>query len=299
VSPSRRAIGLLLRRAVPPALKAQVGKRFKARVRALLGIEPWPDLAVRHPLFRTPKFRSLRAAARAFDVEKPSKPVLERGHQASYVVAKWFVEGGVRSAFHVGFANGRYLFYLGKLGIEGGGVDLPTDDTLWADIPPGALDDATVRRLVRRDFLELSEADVRPLWGPGATVDVLFSEATFETMLPWRGEGASVPRYLEMSADERRSLLEHRLPGAVARMKDWARNLAFIEPEPSVGGSGAVFAACAARLADFQYSVWAFRPPLDQLFRLSPRYSTRQTVYAYTRDARLLEALVPYAERVR
>jgi hypothetical protein len=299
VSHPRRAFGLLLRRAVPPALKAQVGKRFKARVRALLGIEPWPDLAVRLPLFRTPEFQALRAAARAFDIEKPSKPVLERGHQASYVVAKWLKEGGVRSAFHVGFANGRYLFYLQKLGIACGGVDLPAEDTRWADIPPGALDDATMRRLVRRDFLALTEADVRPLWGPGATVDVVFSEATFETMLPWRAQGASVPRYLALSADARRALLEHELPDAVARMKDWARNMTFIEPEPAAGESGAVFAACAARLADFQYSVWAFRPPLDQLFRLSAYYPTRQTVYAFTRDARLLEALTPYAERVR
>lgn len=295
----RRAFGELLRRAVPPALKAQVSKRFKARVRALLGIEPWPDLAVRHPLFRTREYQRLRSAARAFDIEKPSKPVLERGHQASYVVAKWFVEGGVRSAFHVGFANGRYLFYLQKLGIACGGVDLPTEDTRWADIPPGALDDATMRRLVRRDFLALTEADVHPLWGPGATVDVLFSEATFETMLPWRAQGASVPRYLVLSADERRALLEHELPDAVARMKDWARNMAFIEPEPTAGNSGAVFAACAARLAGLQYSIWAFRPPLDALFRLSPRYPTRQTVYAFTRDARLLEALAPYAERAR
>jgi len=299
VSQTRRAIGRLLRGAVPAAIKAKVGKRVKARVRALLGIEPWPDLAVRLPLFRTPEYQALRAAARAFDIEKPSKPVLERGHQASYVVAKWFAAGGVRSACHVGFASGRYLFYLQKLGIECGGVDLPAGDTLWADIPPGALDDATMRRLVRRDFLELTEADVRPLWGSGATVDVLFSEATFETMLPWRAEGASVPRYLELTAAERRALLEHGLPDAVARMKDWTRNMAFIEPEPSASDSGAVFAACAARLAGFEYSVWAFRPPLDHLFRLSPRYPTRQAVYAYTRDARLLGALAPYAERVR
>lgn len=295
MSQPRRALGELLRRVVPPALKAQVGKRFKARVRALLGIEPWPDLAVRHPLFRTPEYQALRSAARQFDVEKPSKPVLERGHQASYVVAKWFAAAGVRSAFHAGFANGRYLFYLQKLGIACGGVDLPTEDTLWVDIPPGALDSATTRRLVRRDFLELTEGDLRPLWGPGATVDVLFSEATFETMLPWRPEGASIPRYLTLSVGERQALLEHRLPDAVARMKDWARNMAFIEPEPDAGDSGAVFAACAARLPGFQYSVWAFRPPLDQLFRLSPREPTRQTVYAFTRDGRLLEELRAYA----
>ena len=299
MSRPRRALGEALRRVVPPALKLLVSKRLKARVRALLGIEPWPDLAVRHPLFKSPEYQALRAAARAFDVEKPSKPVLERGHQASYVVAKWFADGGVGSAFHVGFANGRYLFYLQQLGIACGGVDLPTEDTAWADIPPGALDGETMRRLLRRDFLGLTGMDVQPFWGPGATVDVLFSEATFETMLPWRAQGASVPRYLAVSAEERRSLLEHELPDAVARMRDWARNMTFIEPEPAAGDTGAVFAACAARLADFQYSVWAFRPPLDKLFRLSPRYPTRQTVYALTRDARLLGALAPYAERVR
>jgi hypothetical protein len=95
--------------------------------------------------------------------------------------------------------------------------------------------------------------------------------------------------------DERQALLEHRLPDAIARLKDWARNMAFIEPEPAAGGSGAVFAACAARLPGFQYSIWTFRPPLDQLFRLSPRDPTRQTVYAFTRDGRLLEALRAYA----
>jgi hypothetical protein len=136
---------------------------------------------------------------------------------------------------------------------------------------------------------------VRPLWGPGATVDVLFSEATFETMLPWRAQGASVPRYLELSADERRALLEHTLPDAVARMKDWARNMAFIEPEPTAGGAGTVFAACAKRLPGLAYSVWRFRRPFDRLFRLSPRYPTGQTVYAFTRDGRLLDTLRAYA----
>jgi len=57
------------------------------------------------PLFRTPQYRSLRNQARAFDVEKPNKPVLERGHQASYVVARWFSEARVTTAFHVGYAR--------------------------------------------------------------------------------------------------------------------------------------------------------------------------------------------------
>ena len=41
-----------------------------------------------------------------------------------------------------------------------------------------------------------------------------------------------------------------------------------------------------------------FRPPLDQLFRLSPSFPTKQTVYAFTRAAPLLEPLGAYAERL-
>jgi len=89
-----------------PALRARLSKQLKARVRALLGIEPWPDLAERHPLFRSPEYRALRAAASPFDVDKPGKPVLERGLEASYLVAKCSVEAGVRPAFHAGFAKG-------------------------------------------------------------------------------------------------------------------------------------------------------------------------------------------------
>ena len=49
---------------------------------------------------------------------------------------------------------------------------------------------------------------------------MLFSEATFETMLPWRPHGASVPSYLELTAGERRDLAERRLPAAVAGATD-------------------------------------------------------------------------------
>lgn len=294
MSGAGRAVGRLLGGAVPPALRARLSKRLKARMRALLGIEPWPDLAVRHPLFRSPEYRSLRAAASPFDVDKPGKPVLERGHQASYLVAKWFAEAGMRSAFHAGFANGRYLFYLERLGVEAGGVDLPDADTTWVTIPADILEGATMRRLLRHDFLTLTEADVRLLWG-SRTVDVLFSEATFETMLPWRPHGASVPGYLELTADERRDLAERQLPAAVARQKGWAQSMIFIEPEPAAGGAGTVFAACARLLPDFAYSVWGFRPPFDRLFRLSPRHPARQTLYTFTRGGRLLDVLRAYA----
>ena len=294
MSDAGRTVGRRLGGAMLPALRARLSKQLKARVRALLGIEPWPDLAERHPLFRSPEYRSLRAAASPFDVDKPGKPVLERGHQASYLVAKWFADAGIRSAFHAGFANGRYLFYLERLGVEAGGVDLPDADTVWVTILADILEGATMRRLLRHDFLTLTEADVRPLWG-SETVNVLFSEATFETMLPWRPHGASVPGYLELTAGERRDLAERRLPAAVARQKGWAQNMIFIEPEPAAGGAGAVFAACARLLPDFAYSVWGFRPPFDRLFRLSPRHPARQTLYTFTRGGRLLDVLRAYA----
>ena len=100
---------LFLRR-VPPAIRARLSPRLKARLRAIFGIEPWPDLAVRHPLFRSPEYLRLREAARAFDIETSHKPVLERGHQTSFVLACWFAAAGVERAFHVGYASGRHLF---------------------------------------------------------------------------------------------------------------------------------------------------------------------------------------------
>jgi len=45
----------------------------------------------------------------------------------------------------------------------------------------------------------------------------------------------------------------------------------------------------------FDYGLWRFRAPLDSLFRLSPTAPTRQVVYAFTRDPRLLDALRSYA----
>jgi len=281
---------------VPAAVRSRLSPRWRARARALLGIEPWPDLAVRHPLFRESRYRELRRAARPFDQSRSHKPVLERGHQASYLVATWLRAAGVKTAFHVGYASGRYLFYLARAGIACGGTDLPESETAWVDLPAHALDEATRRRLLRIDVLDLVAADVRQAWGD-APIDVWFTEATFETMLPWReGPGASVDKYARITAEGRRELLGQRLPARLAALSGCFRNLLLIEPEPAAGGAGLVFAACAERLGAFPYSVWRFRPPFDQLFRLSPSSPVRQTVYAYAKDAAVTDALSRWAE---
>jgi hypothetical protein len=291
------ALGSFLRGWVPEAVRARTPQRLKARMRAILGIEPWPDLAVRHRLFRSPEFRALRFAARPFDVPKPNKPVLERGHQASYLLSRWLSAAGVKSAFHVGYASGRHVFYLSHAGITCAGTDLPPDKSVWVDVPEGTLEGATRRRLLRVSFFDLTPADLRSVWS-GTEVgqaDILFSEATFETFVPWRSAGVSVPGYFADDPEERRVLMHERFPAKVAELRDEARNMIFIEPEPAAGGAGAVFAACARRLPDLAYSVWAFRPPFDRVFRLSARDATRQAVYAFTRDGRLLETLRAYA----
>jgi hypothetical protein len=288
----------LLRRCVPSRMRSQASPRFKARLRALLGIEPWPDLAVRHHLFRTSEYRKLREAARAFDVEKPNKPILERGHQTSYVLARWFAQAGMRTAFHVGYASGRHIFYLTRLGVSCGGTDLPDGDTAWVQVPEGALDRETRQRMLRIDFFRLERGRLRSLWpnGEACPVDVLFSEATFETLLPWREVGASVPSYRALGNAALHALMHQELPEKLEALQADIRNMVFIEPEPTAGNAGEVFEACARRLPSLKYSVWRFRPPLDTLFRLSPRHSTHQTVYAFTRDECLTEALRSYAE---
>lgn len=273
--------------------------RLRARVRSWLRIEPFPDLAVRHPLFRTAEYRTLREAARGFDVPAPHKPVLERGHQTAYVVARSLSTAGVRSALHVGYASGRYLFYLSRLGVRAGGVDLPGDLTDWVQIPAGALDAETQSRLVAADFLDLTPEQLRSAWGgAGLPVDVAFSEATFETLLPWRPRerGVSVAKYRAMEPEEVARLVADALPARLAALSPWIGSYLFIEPEPEAGGAGALFERCADYLPGFRYGVWRFRPPLDSLFRLSPHLPTRQTIYALTRDDRLTEALRPYAE---
>jgi len=284
----------LLRGLMPEAVRTRTSPRLKARVRSILGIEPWPDLAVRHPLFRSAEYRSLREAARVFDVPRPNKPVLERGYQTSFLLARWFKAAGVKSAFHVGYADGRHVFYLSRVGIRCGGTDLPADDTAWVRIPDRSLDQATRGRLLRTDFFRLTVPGIRSVMGAGA-VDVLFSEATFETLLPWRSTGVSVPAYGEMDPAARHSLMHERFPEKLAELAEGTRNMLFIEPEPPAGGAGSVFEACAKRLGSFAYGVWAFRAPFDRLFRLSPGHPTRQVVYAFTRDASLLEPLREYA----
>ena len=294
-----QSIGSRIRAWAPEWVKARVPLVLKARARALLGVEPWPDLSVRHALFREARYRALRAAAAPFDVRKPNKPVLERPHQASYLIARWLADAGVKTAFQVGYANGRYLFYLSRMGIECGGTDLPAVETPWTAIPPAALDEAIRRRLLAVDFFALTPARLRAAWGdPRAfPLDVLFTEATFETMFPWRESGVSVPKYGAMSLDERRVLLEEKLPAQLAELEGWVRNILLIEPEPTAGGAGRVFEGCARRLPGLRYSVWRFRPAFRRLFRLSPRSPTEQAVYAYVRDARVTDALSAYAER--
>lgn len=273
--------------------------RLRARLRAVLGIEPFPDLAVRHPLFRPAEYRALREAARVFDVPAPHKPVLERGHQTAYLTAHWLAAAGVQSAFHIGYATGRYLFYLSRLGVRAGGVDLPADQTDWVRVPEGSLDAETRSRLVSADFLELTPERLRIAWGAtGLPVDVAFSEATFETLLPWRPRerGVSVAKYRAMDSSEVARLVAEALPARLAALSPWIRNYVFIEPEPGAGDAGALFERCAAHLPDARYRVWRFRPPIDWLFRLSPQFSTRQTVYTLVRDDSLTRVLAAYAE---
>jgi len=282
---------------VPASVKARMPVRLKARARDIFGIEPWPDLAVRHALFRTRQYKLLREQARLFDIKRPNKPVLERGHQTSYVIARWFTEADVKTAFHVGYANGRHLFYLSQMGILCAGTDLPSEDTAWVAIPAGVFNHGTRSRLLQVDFFDLSTAQCLDMWGADGppVIDVLFSEATFETMLPWRHGKASIPKYLAMAPDALGPLMHQRFPEKLEELKRCFRNMVFIEPEPTAGGTGAVFEACARRLPEFVHSIWTFRPPLDSLFRLSPHYPTKQTVYAFTRDAALIEALRMYA----
>jgi hypothetical protein len=292
-------VGRLLRRRAPASLKRLLPVGARARLRAWFGLDVWPDLAVRHPLFRRAEYRALRQAARGFDVAKQHKPIRERSHQTSYLLARWFADAGVASAFHVGYASGRYLFYLSRLGIAGGGTDLPGTETPWTVLAAERLDPATARRLLTVDFFDLRPADVRAAWGgAGMPIDVCFSEATFETLLPWRDSHVSIAKYGQLGREALRVLMLERFPEKVAELQECFRSFVFIEPEPAAGGAGAVFGAAARRVPGLDYGVWAFRPPLDHLFKLTPRSPVRQTLYVYTRDAALPRALGAYAEAI-
>ena len=225
--------------------------------------------------------------------------MLERGHQTAYVVARWLSAAGIRSALHVGYASGRYLYYLSRAGVRAGGVDLPPEETSWAEVPEGLLDAGTRARLVAADFLDLAPDALGAAWGAaGLPIDVAFSEATFETMLPWRSRdaGVSVPKYRAMDPTALARVVDEALPARLAALSPCIASYAFIEPEPTAGGAGPLFARCAALLPTYHHTVWRFRPPLDNLFRLSPYFPTHQTLYLFTRNDRLADALLPYAE---
>ena len=146
--------------------------------------------------------------------------MLERGHQTAYVVSRWLASAGMRSALHVGYASGRYLYYLSRAGVRAGGVDLPPAETSWTDVPPGLLDPGTCARLVSADFLDLAPEQLRAAWGAAdLPIDVAFSEATFETLLPWRprAAGVSVPRYRAMDSGALARLVEDALPARLRR----------------------------------------------------------------------------------
>jgi hypothetical protein len=296
---SRKArAGEFIRQCLPASLKARVPVRFRAWARAKLLGEPWPDLAIRHPLFRTADYKALRKTATTFDrFRKPYKPPIERGHQASYFVAQWFTEASVNSVFHAGYSNGRYLFYLLQRGIDCGGTDLELTEAPENEVPGDVFGERVLRRLLRVDFFGLGIDHLRSSWDK-LPIDVLFTEATFETLVPWRKQGFSVLKYRAARPEVLHGLLYERLPAKLGELRECFRNMVFIEPEPSAGGAGEVFARCARRLPDFEYSVWRFRPPFSQLFRLSPSEPTLQAVYAYTRDSALLSPLRAYCDRL-
>jgi hypothetical protein len=186
------------------------------------------------------------------------------------------------------------------MGIECGGTDLPAGETAWTTIPSGALDAPIRKRLLEVDFFDLMPSHVLAGLSRGhdQPIDVLFTEATFETMLPWRSTGVSVPKYAAMRPEALRALLEEKLPEKLAELASCVRNVVLIEPEPAAGGAGRVFETCARRLTDLRYGVWRFRSPFDRLFRLSASFPTEQVVYAYIRDPRVTETLGAYADRI-
>ena len=64
LSRQRRVFGEVVRRRTPDWVKRLLSVRAKATARAVLGIEPWPDLAVRQDLNRVMMWMSCGAAKR-------------------------------------------------------------------------------------------------------------------------------------------------------------------------------------------------------------------------------------------
>jgi hypothetical protein len=213
-------------------------------------------------------------------------------------VARWLSDAGVTSAFQVGYANGRYLFYLSRLGIACGGTDLPARETEWTAIPKGALDAPVTGRLLEVDFFDLTPSQVSA--GCGAArqqpLDVLFTEATFETMLPWRTTGVSVPKYAAMSRKRstnccRRSCRRSSPSSSAACAASSHRSSRGWRRRPRVR----VVRQAIARL--FLRRV-AISSSVRSALRLSASSHTQQVVYAYIQDRRLTDVHGAYAERM-
>src|SRR2546422_2499588 len=88
-----------------------------------------------------------------------------------------FAEAGVKSAFHAGYSNGRYLFYLLRKGIDCGGTDLELTEAPENEGPASVFEDRVLRRLLRGDFFEFGGDHLRSTRAE-LPLDVLFTEAT-------------------------------------------------------------------------------------------------------------------------
>src|SRR4030095_8893697 len=94
-----------------------------------------------------------------------------------------------------------------------GGPALPAAETYWTERVAARLDPTTAGRLLTLDFFDLRPEDVRRAWGSATVpIDVCFSEATFETLLPWREGRASVPKYGELDGGALRAVSVGRAP---------------------------------------------------------------------------------------
>src|SRR5439155_12625094 len=121
-------------------------------------------------------------------------------------------------------------------------------------VPARVFEERVLRRLLRVDFFELGADHLRATWS-GLPIDMLFTEATFETLVPWRKQGFTVVKYRTAQPEVRHGLLYEGLPARLGALRECFRNMVFIEPEPTAGGAGEVFERCARRLPDFEYSI--------------------------------------------